>query len=90
MKRLLPLGSVIILNDENKSKVMVVARLVRQAEEGKVYDYLGCLVPVGIQTLDEVKFFDSDMIKRLLFIGYQDEDEIKYSYQLSKIDVNKI
>lgn len=85
MKRLLPVGSVVMLDLEKKEKVMIIGRLIRKTEEDEtIWDYCGCLVPQGLQTPDQFRIFNHNEVKRLLFIGYQDEEELMYSLALSK------
>lgn len=80
MKRLMPLGTIVTLDLENNTKLMVIGRLVKKNEsEKKIWDYCACRVPVGIADND-LSFFDHEQVKRLLFIGFQDEEELQYSY----------
>jgi len=79
MKRLLPIGTVLKLNPESDEKVMIVGRLVKEGTEGdKMWDYCGYMVPHGISSEEKLAFFDQEQVKQLLFIGFQDEDELKY------------
>lgn len=85
MKRLLPIGTILMLDVESKEKVMIIGRLVRKSEETKeVWDYCGCRAPYGLESNEELKFFNHEDVKRLLFIGYQDEEEIMYSLSATK------
>lgn len=84
MRRFLPLGTVLKLDQESAEKIMIVSRMVRKVnEDDKMWDYCGCLVPQGINNQAELKFFNHSDIRQLLFIGFQDEDELKYSTALS-------
>lgn len=86
MKRLLPPGTIVMLDLEKKEKVMIIGRSVRKTEEDNtIWDYCGCLVPQGLSTPDQIRIFNHSEIKRLLFIGFQDEQELGYSLELSKI-----
>ncbi|MCY6958012.1 DUF4176 domain-containing protein [Clostridium brassicae] len=85
MKRLLPVGSIVMLDLEKKEKIMIIGRLLRLTEDDEViWDYCGCLVPQGLQTPEQLRMFNHKEIKRLLFVGYQDEEELGYSLALSK------
>ena len=80
MSRLLPIGTVVITDLEKKEKVMIIGRLVKQNEEDtKFFDYCGCLAPFGVQNEEGIRMFNHTDIKRLLFIGFQDEEELQYS-----------
>lgn len=87
MKRLLPLGTVLKLDQESAEKVMIISRLVRkEKEEDQMWDYCGCIVPQGINNQSELKFFNHSDVRQLLFIGFQDEEELKYSTALSSYE----
>lgn len=90
MRRLLPLGSIISFNADGKEKIMIVARLIRKAGDKAVLDYCGCKYPLGIQSEKDLFMFNHSDIKRLLFIGFQDEEEIVFGTNISKIDKEKI
>ena len=84
MKRLLPIGSVVRLDKDFKSKIIIIGRIVKNKDEDyKIWDYVGCKVPSGIQFNTQLKFFDQDQIKQIVFMGLQDEEELTYSYMLS-------
>ena len=47
MKRLLPIGTILMLDVESKEKVMIIGRLVRKSEETKeVWDYCGWRIKI--------------------------------------------
>ncbi len=71
---LLPLGSIVILNNGFK-KLMIIGRKILQGENEKLYDYLGCLYPEG-DIGDNYKFiFNHKDIDRIIFKGYEDDEE---------------
>ena len=43
-----------------------------------IYDYTGCLYPEGLAQANNMFFFDRDAIEQILFIGFQDEEELAY------------
>lgn len=84
MKRLLPIGSIVILDLEKKEKVLIIGRVVRRTEEeDTIWDYCGCLAPYGLQAPEGLRMFNHEEIRRLLFVGYQDEEELQYSLAAS-------
>lgn len=86
MKRLLPLGSVIRLEDSMDEKVLIIGRLIRSDENSEdVWDYLGVKVPEGVDGSQELLYFNQKDIKQIVFIGLQDEDELSYCYYLSQV-----
>ena len=47
-----------------------MGRLVKENEDDlKIWDYVGVESPVGLQTKDQVHFFDQEEISKLVFIG---------------------
>ena len=74
-KDLLPIGSIVILKGGNV-KLMITGRILSDDKEQNIYDYVGCIYPIGITAEDDQYFFNRDGIERVLFIGYQDEDEL--------------
>lgn len=89
---LLPCGSIVKLT-EGEHYVMICGRVVFPAGNDHVYDYMGCFYPEGIASEDKMLFFDSEAIDRVLFIGFQDRQEIEYREQiltgLGELSVNK-
>ena len=84
MKKLLPLGSIVLLKDSQR-RLMVTARCQRDADETeseKLWDYAGCLYPEGNPSSEQVFLFDTDQIERLFFIGFQDEEEVLFQEYL--------
>lgn len=80
MKKLLPLGSVVQIK-ESTENIMIIARMVRNLET-EVYDYCGCILPKGVIDRDCLKFFNHNDIISLQFIGFQNEEEIKFNFAL--------
>lgn len=84
MKRTLPLGTILKLDLDSDEKIMIIGRLIKDtAGDNKEWDYCGCHVPHGINDKESLKFFNHEEIRRLLFIGYQDEEELQYSIALA-------
>lgn len=78
-ERLLPLGSVVLLKGATK-RVMITGRIQVRSGESKIYDYSACWYPEGITGSKEMFFFDHDAIDRLFFVGFQDEEELRFRY----------
>ncbi|MBW6411939.1 DUF4176 domain-containing protein [Clostridium weizhouense] len=84
MKKLLPIGSVVLLKDSDK-KLMIVGRLQKQVGDEKEigYDYSACLYPEGNLRPDSLFLFNNEQIERIYFIGFQDEEELEFNKKLS-------
>ena len=68
---LFPIGSVVTLKDHADQDVMIVGFCVKKAdEEDKLFDYCGCLHPVGMLSSDSSLLFNHDQIQQVKFIGY--------------------
>ena len=74
-KKLLPLGSIVYLNEGNK-KVMIIARgLVAKNGDGLIFfDYGGVPYPEGLMD-DQMAYFQRDAVKKVVFEGYSDLDD---------------
>ena len=74
IKGLLPIGSVVSLNNLEQVKVMITGFCVRKAgEEESLFDYSGCVHPVGIIRPDQMILFNHSSIDKIHYMGYLDE-----------------
>lgn len=80
-KELLPLGSIVYLQ-EGTQKLMIIGRGVifddEETEEKAFADYMGVLYPMGFQT-ESTLFFQYENIDKVVFVGYSDEEEERFS-----------
>ncbi|MED0681370.1 DUF4176 domain-containing protein [Aneurinibacillus thermoaerophilus] len=81
MKRLLPLGSVVLLKEGTK-RVMIYGRIQRQADNNKIWDYIACLYPEGNIDPNQAYLFDHEQIDTVCFTGYQDMEEIMFNQEI--------
>ncbi len=79
-KKLLPLGSIVILKDGEKKLMIDGIYLV---DHGKTYDYGGILYPEG-RLDDQVYLFDHDNIDQIVFRGFEDEERLEHLAKLKK------
>ena len=77
MKKLLPIGSVVLLEGAEK-RLMICGRVQTDVSTGKTYDYSACLYPEGVLDSKEFYMFNNENIKRIFFIGFQDGEEIAF------------
>ncbi len=89
-ENLLPIGSVVLLK-EGKTRLMIVGRILSDEAETAVFDYVGCIYPLGMTSGDDLYFFNRDAIERIYFIGFQDGEELKFKEevlsQLGKLEI---
>ncbi len=77
MKKLLPIGSVVLLEGANK-RLMICGRLQTDVATGITYDYSGCFYPEGMINSKEMYMFNNENIKKIFFVGLQDEEEFLF------------
>lgn len=75
---MLAIGSIVYLKEGSK-KIMILNRgpLVVVDKKTKVFDYSGCIYPVGLVP-EEILYFNEDNIDKILFQGFVDEDEQRF------------
>lgn len=73
-RKFLPIGTVVKIIGSEK-KVMICGRQQRYSESEKIYDFIGCEYPLGLDG-ENVILFNVDQILMIYFLGYQDFDEI--------------
>lgn len=74
IKKLLPLGSVVLLEGGEK-KLMIYGRVQKQENTNDIWDYIGCLYPEGNISEEYVFLFNHSNIKKVYHEGYSDEEE---------------
>ena len=82
---LLPIGSVVLLKDASK-RIMVCGFCCKAAkDDGKIYDYVGCLYPEGFISSNKNLLFNHEQIGEVINLGYSDEEEKKFKEKLKTI-----
>lgn len=81
MKDLLPIGSVVLLEDGEK-KLMIYGRLQQQEGTDVAWDYIGCLYPEGNINKDFTYLFNHNNVKEIYFKGYRNEEEIEFQKKI--------
>lgn len=75
---ILPIGSVVLLKN-GKKKVMVTGYYIMTNDDnGKIYDYCGCLYPEGLIDSDKVLLFNHENINKIYYIGYINDELINF------------
>lgn len=89
IEKYLPIGTVVILKNAKK-RIMITGFACESPEnEGKVFDYCGCLYPEGIISSSQNMLFNHDQIEAIFFIGYNDEEAKEFQIKLKNILKNK-
>ena len=74
---LLPIGSVVTIRF-NQNRFMIIGHKMKNDNDNKIYDYLAVYYPLGLHTINELSFFNRNIIKKVHFFGYTDEEGNKY------------
>lgn len=78
MNGLLPIGTVVLLNESTK-KVMIVGVCQRGGSNPeKIWDYTGVVFPEGYLASDKMLLFDNEQINTIYAIGYQDAEQLAF------------
>ena len=82
VKELLPIGSVVLLNEAVK-KLMIYGVKQTDPDDDKEYDYIGVMYPEG--NLGEVGtfLFNHSYIAEVFFTGYEDDERETFLENLS-------
>ena len=75
---MLPIGSIIYLK-EGSRKLMVLNRgaLLEQSGEKLLFDYSGCIYPVGLDA-EQILYFNEENIDKVVYEGFKDDEETRY------------
>ena len=84
-EKYLPIGSVVLLKGGRKRAMITGFCSVAAENQGKVYDYSGCVYPEGYLSSNQVCLFDHDQIDKVFFVGFEDEEEKTFKVKLNKI-----
>jgi len=74
---LLPLGSIVILNNGEK-KLMIYGRGQIAPETQGEYDYVACLWPEGNLTEEFIYLFNHSDIDTVFHRGYSDDEDLVF------------
>jgi len=83
MKKLLPLGSVVLLNG-GKKRVMICGRMQTRVQDNTMFDYSACLYPEGIIDPKKLYLFNNEDIDMVYFVGMQDTEEFEFRSRIEE------
>ena len=83
--KLLPIGSVVLLNNGTKKVMITGFYSVAANDTSKVFDYCGCLFPEGIISSEQNLLFNHDQIMTVNFMGYKNDEEVEFKTKLGEI-----
>lgn len=77
MTEFLPVGSIVLLKGATRP-VVIIGFTVKEENNDKIWDYLGCAYPFGVMGEDKNLLFQRDDIEKIIQKGYTDEEGNKY------------
>lgn len=87
----LPLGSIVTLKNGNGTKYLIIGRMNTlentDGEEG-YFEYSAVPYPTGIETTDQIVFFNREDIGETVYIGFADKAEKNQQDKMDDIDRN--
>ena len=86
-EKYLPIGTVVMLKGGTK-RTMIVG-FCPIAEDGKKYDYIGCLYPEGVVSATESLLFNHDQVEEIHAKGYTDQEYEEFMTKLKEIIIRK-
>lgn len=81
MKELLPIGSVVLLEDAEKA-LMTIG--IMQKSNETLYDYIGVIYPEGYINRDTFFVFNHEDIEKILFKGHESQEYKTFLEKVSK------
>lgn len=87
--RVLPIGTVVLLENADKRLMIVGYQRKRALDDDKIYDYCGCLYPEGFMTPNEVAVFDHSQIDRIVAMGFQNQGQVNFAERLKTVLHNR-
>lgn len=88
MNNKLPIGSVVILKGSTQ-EIMITGYKTKELGSDIVYDYNGCIFPEGFME-EKYLLFNSSQIEKVIFMGYQVDESLKYSSKVFSAPSNKV
>ena len=83
VKDLLPIGSIVLLKDGQKT-LMITGVMQRKPEkDSKTFDYVGVLYPEGYMGNRFQFLFNHDNIDQIVFRGYEDQARLDFLEKLA-------
>lgn len=82
IKKLLPIGSVVLL-EEGKKRLMIYGVKQIEQETQEEYDYIGVVYPEGNMGQGTQFLFNHDQISEVYFKGYDDEERQEFVKRLT-------
>lgn len=86
-EKYLPIGTIVRLKEATK-RIMVIG-YCPIAEDGRKFDYIGCLYPEGMVSPKESLLFNHEQVEAITFKGLVDDEQVKFMIKLKEVMKNK-
>lgn len=85
-EKYLPLGSVVLL-EKGTHKLMIIGFCTPvSTTDRKVCDYIGCLFPEGVISMEKSFAFNHSDIKEIFYKGFYNEESEKFHNQIKNFE----
>lgn len=88
-EKFLPIGTVVLLKNATKRIMIIGFCAMTKEQEGKIFDYCGCIYPEGLISSSQTCMFDHSQIEKIFFKGFEDEEEAEFKTKLNGL-ISKI
>lgn len=87
LKELLPIGSVVLLNNAYKKIVIIGVMQIKHTDDGQniVYDYMGVPYPEGYMGQETGLLFNHTSIQEIIFKGFVNKERDDFIKIMEKI-----
>lgn len=84
-EKFLPLGTVVLLK-KGVHKVMIIGYGVQDSKNPKKYfDYMACMFPEGVLSLENSFAFNHEDIKTIYHLGFEDESVKEFNRKMKEV-----
>ena len=66
-EKFLPIGTVVLLKGGKKRVMIIGFCAMTQEQQGKIFDYSGCIYPEGLMASNQTCMFDHSQIEKIFF-----------------------
>lgn len=84
-EKFLPIGTVVLLKGGKKRVMIIGFCAMTQEQQGKIFDYSGCIYPEGLMASNQTCMFDHSQIEKVFFKGLVDDEEVEFKNKLNTL-----
>lgn len=88
MKTFLPIGTVVQLQEAEKS--LMIIGTMQATEDGTEYDYIGCVFPEGYIDDETFFLFNTEDIEKVHFVGCVNAESQAYNLMIGSDEFRQI